>query len=212
MDDLRSAGRRELRRTSRTWLGDRERANPIARSMGVCSLRNRARRISRRSDHLGCSQTARTSPAPDSGLSKACRTMASVSLGFSSATSTTRGSGSSSSAAATRPDARRAKDKRAPDARDSRRFSKVSSAASLMSPATMGLRVTCIRSKVNNCRRSDIETWRGVLGCPTRASFTFRPVAALLLPSRSRTSDGRSARCSSARARSSLKAGSAAAA
>jgi len=157
-------------------------------------------------------QTARTSPAPDSGLSKACRTIASVSLGFSSAVCSTRGSASSSNAAATRPDARRAKDRRAPEAMDSRRLSRVSSAATLMSPAITGVRATCMRSKVNSCRRSDNETWRGVLGCPTKASLTFRPVAALLLPSRSRTSDGRSILCSRARARSSLKAGSAAAA
>jgi hypothetical protein len=107
---------------------------------------------------------------------------------------------------ATRPEARCANVSFSPEEIVSIRLHSASSAASLTSAGTTGVRATCIRSKVYNWRTSGRETCRGVLGCSTSASFTLRCLRTLLFfPNRSSTSAGKSGRRSKARAASSDK-------
>src|SRR4051794_32920301 len=65
-----------------------------------------------------------------------------------------------------------------------------------------------IKSKVNKCLTIGSDTWRGVFGCSTKASFTLRLfMTAEFLLSRSRASPGRPVLLRSVSARSSLSDG-----
>jgi len=194
------------------------RLNSRARANDRCSVRSRAARISLRQDHFSCCATASTE-LRWRRTSTELMTRLSVRRGFSSAVRMTRvsratvlASGtllstllpsmilpsifskSSSSAAATLPEARRARVRRSPMVTILRREIRTRRGNFYIGGNPWRQR------NFHQIKRVELpgqgtDTWRGVCGWLTNAIFTLRLLSALtFLASRSMTSGSKSAR------------------
>src|SRR5579864_1200160 len=200
------SGNREECSTSRSCAAGTRRANSRARAKGVNSLRNRAMRISGRTDHLEWWHTALTNAADAPGRSNAVTSADSTRREFSKAVCQTRDSRSSSSAAATLPDERRASEMRSPRLMEASRATSNSSATRFRSAATAGSNENCMRSKVYSSRIRRKTMRRGARGWAASARRTLRDfITAELLLICPMTSEASSRFSNLARATSAVK-------